>query len=317
MPTCTKEGQTRCSSRVVARMQQPLCQQTTVLNFHVMKLSHSEITELTALLSSIQDPNPSIASLLRRLSTQRDNSNDTDCNAVQSIGVASQEAVHTAHGIENQISHVVQVDESTSSVHASVSGSGHTQIEQLIVGNQPSYSVTTVPDPGRHTTGPIRPPRSRRKLVSALYDRTSGPTENGQQNQVAQFPLGPCIQWVASEKQPHTAWDMASKPYEVASTPVVNFFNTLTACNVKDDVARSARLTLLPFQASHGERSETLSQLAQRCTEMDHKQGLFDFRLMIALIRFAFECASLSGWTDVNISALWREQLSIQAKPPS
>jgi len=158
-------------------MQQPLCQQT------VMELSNSEVTELTALLSSIQDPSPNVASLLRRLSTQRDDSNDTDSNAVQSIGVASQEAVHTAHSPENQTSHAVQVDESTSSVHASASGSEHTQIEQLTVGNQLSYySIITVPgESGLY-----------KQMISFLMEfQTLGATR------LDQFALlGPVVNWL-------------------------------------------------------------------------------------------------------------------------
>ncbi|KAH9918424.1 uncharacterized protein B0H18DRAFT_1123031 [Fomitopsis serialis] len=183
-----------------------------------------------------------------------------------------------------------------------------------------SSSTVTVQEPARRAIGPRRPSRSRRKIPVAPYNPASRPAGSNQQ-QPAHFPLPPCprsgIQWIASDMQPRAAWEMSSKPHEAANTSVVNFLSTLTAYDQKDDIAGCADSLFAPHQASYGDKSETLSQLVKRCKAMESKRGVFDFHFMVALMRVSFECASLSGWADVNISALWRDHLASEAKPPS
>lgn len=146
----------------------------------------------------------------------------------------------------------------------------------------------------RTSSSSRRAPRLRRKLAVAPYDPASRSARKNAQ-QPAHFPLPPCpragIQWIASENQPRAAWEMTTKPHEAASTTVVNLLNTLTAYDLKDEIASCADLLLEPQRASYGDKHETLSQLAKRCTDMDHKRGAFDFHLMVALMKFSFECA--------------------------
>ncbi|EPS92647.1 hypothetical protein FOMPIDRAFT_1137507, partial [Fomitopsis schrenkii] len=111
------------------------------------------------------------------------------------------------------------------------------------------------------------------------------------------------------------------KPHEVTNTSVVNFLYTLTAYDVRAEVVLGASSVVSPTarpiaQVSDPGGENTLVQLVQHCKEMHSYHNAYDFRYMVALMRLSFECASMSGWSNVNLAALWRDHLAGVQDPP-
>lgn len=194
--------------------------------------------------------------------------------------------------------------------------------------------------------GPERTTRTRRtgRFAAPPYDRDARPVVGEHQaQQPANFllPWPPCprngLQYVAGARQPQAAWEIAPRPHEAAGITVANFMFTLTAHDVREDIAGCGELALTPQQRFFGQGTgDTLAQLVRKCKDMDSKRGAVDFQYMVSLMRLSFHCArccssllvcfyivliptvSLSGWTrDVNLTSLWQEYLSQESNPPT
>ena len=66
---------------------------------------------------------------------------------------------------------------------------------------------------------------------------------------------------------------------------------TLTAQDVREDLARCGDCALTPQQILPTSGSETLVQLARRCKDMESKRGVIDFHYMLTIIQLSYHCA--------------------------
>lgn len=194
----------------------------------------------------------------------------------------------------------------------------------------------------------MRTSRTRRtsRLLTIPYNQEDrrNPDIPQQQAEVAHFHLGgilpPCPRqgqpFTAGQGQPRAAWQIARRPHEATNITVANFLFTLTAQDVRQEIARNGHRLFASEAAFKDDSEVSLAQLAMRCRDTNSRRGSVDFQFMVSLMSFSFRCArlvhsfmkvfeatnryiiyvSLSGWENVNIAALWREHLATVPEAP-
>lgn len=157
----------------------------------------------------------------------------------------------------------------------------------------PEWSATT----GR-TTGPART-YPRRKLADKPYKKSTtndtpqplDPPLDPQQQPPPQTCARTGVHWSVSRHQPQAAWEISNGPHQTLSTTLENFMYTLTAYDMKQDVALYAReLFSYSRQMSAAKSSDTLFHLANKCEASERRGGIFDFYYMVSLMRLTFKC---------------------------